>query len=168
VGAQQDLVDLSDRTIHEIYGARDTVESEAERLAVPCLGEDAFADLRAAVAIQERAFAERDPVAMITANRAFHFAIFDRCPNPWLVRFVAELWDMVDPYRVVSYGRMWADVPDELMADEILVEHQRILTALIRGGDERALHLLRRHRGRSQAFVETLAGPLPGSASTSG
>jgi DNA-binding GntR family transcriptional regulator len=167
VGAQQGLVELTDRAIDDVYGARDFVEGEVERLAVPCLGEDALADLRAAISIQQRAVAERDSAAMIAGNRAFHFAIFERCPNPWLVQFVAELWDVIDPYRVVSYGRMWsAEAQDELKADEILVEHTRILNALSRGGDERALHLLRRHRDRSQSFVETLAGPLPGATAS--
>jgi DNA-binding GntR family transcriptional regulator len=72
----------------------------------------------------------------------------------------------MDRYRVVSYGRMWEDTQDELVADEILVEHHRILTAPSRGGAERALHLLRRHRGRSQAFVETLSGPRAGPDAT--
>ena len=64
----------------------------------------------------------------------------------------------MDPYRVISYGRMWDGVQDELMGDQILVEHGRIVDALDRGSQERALHLLRRHRGRSQAFVETKVG----------
>ena len=97
-------------------------------------------------------------VAMLAGNRAFHFAIFERCPNRWLTDLVLRLWDAMDPYRVISYGRMWDGVQDELTGDEILVEHGRIVDALDRGGQERALHLLRRHRGRSQAFLETKVG----------
>jgi DNA-binding GntR family transcriptional regulator len=162
VGAQQGLAELSGRAIQDIYDARAVVESEVERLAMPYFGDAALADMRVAVATQERAVAQRDPVALIAGNHAFHFAVFDRCPNPWLVSFVAQLWDEIDPYRVISYGRLWAEAQDKLRADEILVEHHRILTALSRGGDERALHLLRRHRDRSQAFVESLGGPHPG------
>lgn len=33
---------------------------------------------------------------MIAAYRGFHFTIFERCDNPWLVRFVTQLWDTLD------------------------------------------------------------------------
>jgi DNA-binding GntR family transcriptional regulator len=158
VGAQPGLVDLSDQAIADMYEARDVVETEVERRAVPLLGDAGLADLHVALDAQRRAIADRDSAAMLAGNRAFHFAIFERCPNPRLTDLVLRLWDVMDPYRVISYGRMWDGVQDELMGDEILVEHSRIVDALDRGGRERALHLLRRHRGRSQAFVETKLG----------
>jgi DNA-binding GntR family transcriptional regulator len=44
-------------------------------------------------------------VEMIVANRRFHFAIFERCDNPWLVRFVTQLWDAVDALRLLEQHR---------------------------------------------------------------
>jgi DNA-binding GntR family transcriptional regulator len=141
------LTRLSEHAIGDIYDARDFLETEVERRAAPLLGEPALVDMRAALAVQERAITHRDAAAMIAGNRAFHFAVFECCPNSWLIDLVGRLWNVMDPYRVISYGRMWEEAQDELVAGEILVEHHRILNALSRGGEERALYLLRRHPG---------------------
>jgi DNA-binding GntR family transcriptional regulator len=87
----------------------------------------------------------------------FHFTLFERCENPWLLRFVAQLWDALDPYRVLSYRRMWLQDDERLIPDEILAEHRQILTALQRHDHALALQLLREHRERSRAFVVVLS-----------
>ena len=158
------VTDLPVERIRELYLARDLVEAEVERLAVANLEDGALEIMRAQVRAQRRAVAERDAVEMIAANRTFHFTMFELCGNPWLVRFVTQLWDALDPYRVLSYRRMWLQPDDELLPEEILAEHDRILDALETGDQARALLLLRAHRERSQAFLATLtpaSGDLP-------
>jgi DNA-binding GntR family transcriptional regulator len=112
--------------------------------------------MRAHLLTQERAAEDRDAVAMIAANRGFHFAIFERCENPWLVRFVTQLWDTVDPYRVLSYRQMWLQADERLIPTEILAEHERIVVALENHRHELALRLLDQHRERSEAFLKAL------------
>ena len=140
MGAQPDLVDLSDQAIADMYDARDVVETEVERRAVPLLGDAGLADLHVALDAQRRAIADRDSAAMLAGNRAFHFAIFDRCPNPRLTDLVLRLWDVMDPYRVISYGRMWDGVQDELTGDEIeineVVDESLIGGITVRIGDQ--------------------------------
>jgi DNA-binding GntR family transcriptional regulator len=146
--------------VRELYAAREVLESEIERLAVPLAGENTLGEMRRQLQIQERAVADRDAVAMIAANRAFHFALFELGGNPWLLRFATQLWDAVDPYRVLSYRRMWLQREEEMLPDEILAEHHRILGALEGGSAREALRLLREHRQRSQAFIAALT-PAP-------
>jgi DNA-binding GntR family transcriptional regulator len=141
----------------ELYEVRELVEGEAERLGVPALGTEQRETMRAQLRRQDRAVAERDAVEMIAANRVFHFAIFERCGNPWLVRFVAALWDGLDPYRVLAYRRMWLEPSEDELPAEILAEHEAILTALEGGEGEPALRLLGEHRRRSEAFIAALA-----------
>jgi DNA-binding GntR family transcriptional regulator len=150
------ITELRLERIRELYLARDLVEAEVERLAVPRLDDGALEIMRAQVRAQRRAVAERDAVEMIAANRTFHFAMFELCGNPWLVRFVTQLWDALDPYRVLSYRRMWLQPDDELLPEEILAEHDRILDALESGDGEGALVLMSEHRGRSEAFLAAL------------
>jgi DNA-binding GntR family transcriptional regulator len=150
------ITELRLERIRELYLARDLVEAEVERLAVPRLDDGALEIMRAQVRAQRRAVAERDAVEMIAANRTFHFAMFELCGNPWLVRFVTQLWDALDPYRVLSYRRMWLQRDDELLPEEILAEHDRILDALESGDGEGALVLMSEHRGRSEAFLAAL------------
>ncbi|MCW3027208.1 MAG: hypothetical protein JWN81_419 [Solirubrobacterales bacterium] len=151
------VADLQSEGIDELYAVRDLLEAEAERIAVGRLGAEAIELMGAQLRVQGRAVAERDAVEMIAANRVFHFTLFERCENPWLLRFVAQLWDALDPYRVLSYRRMWLQDDERLIPDEILAEHRQILTALQRHDHALALQLLREHRERSRAFVVVLS-----------
>jgi DNA-binding GntR family transcriptional regulator len=150
------VTELPIERIRELYLARNLLEAEVERLAVPKLDDAALDIMRTQVRVQQRAVAERDAVEMIAANRTFHFTIFQLCGNSWLVRFVAQLWDALDPYRVLSYRRMWLQSDDELLPEEILAEHDRILEALESDDQDSALLLMREHRERSQAFLAAL------------
>jgi DNA-binding GntR family transcriptional regulator len=156
------VTELYDDAVSDIYAVRSLLEAEAERRAVGHLRERDIHSMRTQVRAQEIAATDQDAVEMIAANRRFHFAIFFRCPNPWLVRYVAQLWDTLDPLRVISYRRMWLDSQEQLIPEEVLGEHRRILTALEKGAHDRALRLLAKHRQRSKRFIATLAG---GSAS---
>jgi DNA-binding GntR family transcriptional regulator len=149
--------DLRSERIDQLYAVRNLLEAEAERLAVGHLDAEAIESMGAQLRVQERAVAERDAVEMIAANRVFHFTLFERCENPWLVRFVAQLWDALDPYRVLSYRRMWLQDDERLIPEEILVEHREILAALQRDDHEAALRLLGAHRERSRAFIVALS-----------
>jgi DNA-binding GntR family transcriptional regulator len=155
------VTELPNDAIRNIYVVRSLLEAEAERDAVPRIGPQETAAMRAHLLTQERAAEDRDPVAMIAANRGFHFTIFERCENPWLVRFVTQLWDTVDRYRVLSYREMWLQADEHVIPAEILSEHERIVVALEKRRHERALRLLEQHRERSETFVKALAEELP-------
>jgi DNA-binding GntR family transcriptional regulator len=155
------VTDLPDEAIHQIYVVRSLLEAETERDAMPRVGKPETEAMRAHLRAQERAAEDHDAVEMIAANRRFHFTIFERCENPWLVRFVAQLWDTVDPYRVLSYRRMWLDQHEALIPNEILAEHDRIVTALEKRRHDRALRLLEQHRNRSETFLTALVERPP-------
>ncbi|HWF54511.1 MAG TPA: GntR family transcriptional regulator [Solirubrobacteraceae bacterium] len=153
------VTELHDGAIRQIYELRAVVEAEAERRALPNLLEPDRAAMRFAIHTQERAAQDLDAVEMIAANRRFHFALFDRCGNPWLLRFVTQLWDALDPYRVLSYRRMWLDADDRVIPEAIVGEHTAILAAIDNEDPALALELLERHRERSETFIETLVAP---------
>jgi DNA-binding GntR family transcriptional regulator len=148
--------DLLADSVADIYAVRDLLETEVERTAIPLLTPEDLETMRRHLSDQERAVAMRDPVAMITTNRRYHFTVFNRCTNAWAVRFVTQLWDTLDPYRVLSYQRMWLADPERHVPAEILAEHQRILASLENADHERALALLRQHRTRSETFIRVL------------
>ncbi len=154
------VAELPVERIRELYLVRDVLEAATERLAIASIGTAELEAMRAQLRIQQRAVAERDAVAMIAANREFHFTIFRLSGNPWLLRFVAQLWDALDPYRVLSYRRMWLEEGQQLLPEEILSEHERILEALEADGDAPALALLGEHRERSKEFLAALT-PAP-------
>src|SRR3977135_1716241 len=79
------VTELPAAAIHQIYQVRELVETETERTALPNVEQKDIEAMRAHLRDQTHAVDEHDAVEMIAANRRFHFAILDRCPNPWLL-----------------------------------------------------------------------------------
>jgi DNA-binding GntR family transcriptional regulator len=150
------VTDLPATAVADMYVVRDLLERKTEKLAISRMTAQDLTDMQKHLRDQARAVDEEDAVEMIATNRRFHFVIFDRCENPWLTRFVTQLWDTLDPYRVVSYQRMWLRDPERHVPREILDEHERILAALKEPDARRALKLLEQHRTRSETFLRTL------------
>lgn len=155
------VTELPDEAIRHIYVARALLEAAIEADAMPRIGKRETAAMRAHLRTQARAADDHDAVAMIAANRDFHFTIFKCCDNPWLLRLVTQLWDAVDPYRVLSYRRMWLEADERLIPTEILAEHERIVVALEERNHELARRLLELHRERSETFLTALTDALP-------
>ena len=153
------VTELPADAIADIYIVRDLLERHAEQLAIPQLNAAVLEAMGDDIRDQARAVEREDAVEMIATNRRFHFRIFDHCDNAWLTRFIAQLWDTLDPYRVLSYRRMWLHDPERHVPAEILKEHERILTALNRAKPDRALQLLEQHRTRSERFLRVLVNP---------
>jgi DNA-binding GntR family transcriptional regulator len=153
------VTELHDDAVRDIFAVRALLEAETERLAVDRLSQQDLQVMHTQLRSQEIAAADHDAVEMIAANRRFHFTIFVRCRNPWLVRYVGQLWDTLDPLRVIAYRRMWLDSQEQLIPGEVLDEHRRILDALEKRNHERGLRLLAKHRQRSKRFLATLGDP---------
>jgi DNA-binding GntR family transcriptional regulator len=153
------VTELPASAISEIYVVRDLLERETEQLAIPNLTAKDLATMRTHLRDQARAIESQDAVEMIATNRRFHFTIFDGCDNAWLRRFVTQLWDTLDPYRVLSYRRMWLEDPERHVPLQILNEHERILTALEHDEPKTALSRLEHHRNRSETFLRILVDP---------
>lgn len=143
------VAELGPASVDGIFRVRELLESEAEASSVARLRPEDLADMRAALDAQRAATVAGDAHAAITANRAFHFALLERCDNEWLLRFVRQLWDALEPHRALAYRRAAAS-GDYARAEQILDEHERVLAALESGDRERALRLLADHRGSGQ------------------
>jgi len=150
---------LRSDAVSHVYAARELVEAAVENEALPRVCDTDLEAMSSALRAQSRAVAERDAVEMIEANRRFHFTLFRRSENEWLLRFVAQLWDTLDPYRVLSYRRMWMDDAAADAPEAILREHGEILAALERGEHRGALRALAAHRRRSEVFITALTPP---------
>jgi DNA-binding GntR family transcriptional regulator len=136
---------LSPESVDSIFRTRELLEPEAEASGAARMRPEDLAAMRGALDAQRAATAAGDAHAAITANRAFHFALLDRCENEWLLRFVRQLWDALEPHRALTYRRA-AATGEHWRAEQILHEHEVILAALETGERERALELMAGHR----------------------
>lgn len=147
------VAELTASSLGRLARARDLIEGAAEEDAVPRVSSPQIAQLRVAMAEHEHALAGSDSVAIVVANRRFHWLILEPSDNEYLLRFVRQLWDALEPYRGLVYRRAdLATARSELMPD-IVAEHRAIVDALAAGDQRNALVHLRRHRQRSDEIL---------------
>jgi DNA-binding GntR family transcriptional regulator len=168
------VAQLHPESLGGIYRVRELLEGEAERTAVGRVTGRTLEHMLSALRAHAEAARSGDVVEMIAANGEFHFALFDLCDNPLLLRYVRQTWDTLDPHRALAFRRSsasgWAQHGEEMRA-----EHQAIVDALASGAVERAAQLLRAHRGDGHAaFVrhlglnEDAGAPVSGMTDTPG
>lgn len=155
------VTELRPESVDGIFRVRELLEGEAEANAATRLRPEDLVAMRAAIDAQAAATEAADGHAAIAANRDFHFALLERCDNEWLLRFVRQLWDALEPHRALAYRRT-ALSADPSRAREILHEHESILHAFETGEPREALRLLAAHRGGGRTdFHRLLAAPDP-------
>lgn len=117
------------------------LEPVAARDATPHMTEEVLEELEANVRAMSVCMDEGDFDGYFPLNRAFHDAIYRRCPNEILLHFLNELWDMAQRFRNV-YQR-----PSHIGASQD--EHVRILEALKAGDPDEVERLVSLHRRRN-------------------
>jgi DNA-binding GntR family transcriptional regulator len=143
------VAELSVADLVEVYRLRELLEAEAIRAAVPNLAPAVLAELRAAQDAVERASDAGEVFAITSANRRFHFALFERSGQARLIRLLGQLWDSTDVYRTVYFGQ-------PTNRRRVQAEHEQILAALEQHDTERVVTLQAAHRDHSVATVRAV------------
>ncbi len=95
--------------------------------------------------------ADGDVAAMLVANRAFHFGLFELSPMGAIRQDVERLWNTSEPYRATY---LWLPTTRR----RIIREHEQMLAALARGERVKLVQIADRHRGAAcTAVTELLA-----------
>lgn len=143
------VAELSVADLLEVYRLRALLEAEAIRHAVPTLSDDDVAALADLLDRVGEASAEGDVIAMTSANRRFHFAIFDASGLPRLTRLLHQLWDATDAYRALYFQ-------EEPNRRRVAVEHAAMLAALRTRDAEALVRLHNEHRDHSVGTVRAI------------
>ena len=134
----------------EVYRLRALLEAEAIRAAVPTLGDDdvdALADLAHEI---DLAADGGDVIAMTSANRRFHFALFDAAGMPRLSRLLRQLWEATDAYRALYFQARGQPRPGSRS------EHAAMVRALRHRDAETLVALHDEHRDNSVDAVRAV------------
>lgn len=142
------VMELSADDLLEVYRLRSILEAEALRAAVPELTDDDLTRLGELLIEVEAASSQGDLASLTLANRAFHFAIFERSRRPRLVRLLQQLWDATDVYRAIYFR-------SEANRARIEEEHRLILAALRVRDAEAAVDAHEGHRDHSIRALTT-------------
>jgi DNA-binding GntR family transcriptional regulator len=114
----------------ELVRVRVLLEGEAAERACPAIGHEALAAIEAHDARLEACLARDDASGYMTANHAFHFAIYGAAPSSVLVPLIETLWLQFGPFMRLVYER--------LDMTTLVDQHERAIRA-IRQGDAREL-----------------------------
>lgn len=129
------------------------LEGTATVLAAPGIDAEDRARLRAVNARMERAVDEGDLVAAGRLNRVFHFAIYERCPNAYLLDMLRQTWDRLDTLR----RAIFLYIPERVR--ESVAEHEQLIRLLEAGRPaEEIERAAREHKLRTvEAYRRTLS-----------
>lgn len=141
------VTELDIKDLREIYGIRELLEAEAVRNAVPKLDDGHLEDMQSA--IEEMESAGDDVFALTTANRQFHFTLFEAADMPHLQRMVTWLWDASEPCHYRSEGFMRPQ--NRLRID---AEHRDIMDAVRSRNVDKVIVELKSHRQNALAALE--------------
>jgi DNA-binding GntR family transcriptional regulator len=152
------VAELTVETLNSLEEARDLVEGAAEKSAVRRITPAGLQLVRSAMGEHEVAMAGGEIMSINRANRRFHEAILAPGENEFIMRFVRQAWDALEPYRGLVYRRLSTGRPEH--APDILAEHREIVDALAAGSRREALRALQHHRRHSddllRHYVETI------------
>lgn len=110
----------------EIREIRATLEGMAAEKASSKISEAEIERLKLTLVEGEKALAEQDIQAYLTANETFHFTIYRAAQSPVLLRSIELLWLQVGPY--LNY--LAADI---LSTEDLDAFHRVAIAALARG-----------------------------------
>ncbi|RRO14776.1 GntR family transcriptional regulator [Saccharopolyspora rhizosphaerae] len=144
------VAELSLADLLEVYRMRELLESEAATVAADRLTDADLARITDAGQDVEVAAEDGDLVAMIAANRRFHFALLEPAGMPRLLRVVRTLWDATDAYRAVYYN-------SGTNRTRVRREHEAIISA---AQDRRAADLVRLLAEHRDHAVDALRGTI--------
>jgi len=134
--------------LSQVYRMRELLETELLRTARPPAAPE-LEELAARNADVQAALDDASVTAMLVANRAFHFGLFELSPLGAIRADVARLWNASEPYRATY---LWMPTTRR----RIVREHAQMLDALARGDRARLVQVANRHRDAAREVVTDL------------
>ena len=136
------------------------LEGFATALAAPTLTPEDLAELTAKTDEMERSIERMDSLAFGRLNQEFHSLLYERCPNPSLVRMAKDVNRRLDAIR----RTVFVQIPYRGAAS--VAEHRALLELISRGAAAKAIEeAARTHKLHTlQSFQEWREAHEPGEA----
>jgi DNA-binding GntR family transcriptional regulator len=146
-------LDLSD--LEEIYRLRALLEGDAVRRGLPLATAEDLAEIARAADACRTAGAEGDIASELTANRRFHFLLFELGASDHALRLIAGLWDGTEAYRALYYELPYGQVQTD-------GAHRSIVAAAAARDVPACVAALAAHRNDALSLLHgVLARPVP-------
>lgn len=138
---------LSAEKLAEIYELRTLLEGPAARYACQNITDQ---DIEHLAEINQHMMLHReDPNEFIKGNRAFHTALYGYSNRNYLVNYIFQLWDLIEPYRIMYISKKGK-------AEGSIQEHLEVISALTRRDEAETERVIVEHLKK---VVTTLSIP---------
>lgn len=137
--------------LEDTYRLRLILDPLAVELAVPRMTDADFRRAEDALARLATALAANEWMAIRTANRDFHLAIYEAAASPWLLKLINMLWETSERYQRLS-------TPFRGTTRQRTNEHVEILKACRSGNAKRAATFMRDHLNRTYTMARKALG----------
>ncbi len=138
---------LDDAAVHELYSAREVLESTVAAMAARFATDAQISSLQHLVEVEATLL--DTPDKMFEHNHSFHKLISQAARNRYLARFLHSISDTLSAHRRVS------NMVSRQRRDEVLMEHSELVDAISRRDEEAARTAAAKHiRGALRARVE--------------
>jgi DNA-binding GntR family transcriptional regulator len=145
---------LDDEALHELYAAREVLESAAAALAARFASDAEISALQHMVHVEAQ-IADK-PGAMYEHNREFHQRIYGAARNRYLLKFFTSISDTLSMQRTVS------TMMSPQRREEVLKEHRELVDAIARRDEEGARQVALAHiKGALRARLALQRGGVP-------
>lgn len=131
---------ISENDIKNIYEVRIRLESFAAGKAVASDRPD-LAELEGLLNRMDDSTQEQDYKTVFTLNKQIHFTLYEMAGNPWLLRFISQLWEQTQRNNIALIPL----IRDSRHALELLKQHYALHEALAAGDAEQASCLMEKH-----------------------
>lgn len=128
---------LSSDDLADIYHWREILEREAFTMAIPRLTGEDIEEMRRLCGQMRKLTAPEQRREYLIFNRQFHFVAFRRAGSDRLLRFLAYLWDVSDPYTFT--GLVDAEAAQQ--------DHERMMDLFEARDLDGIIEMMTRHRG---------------------
>jgi DNA-binding GntR family transcriptional regulator len=128
---------LDDSEMHELYAAREILESASAALAARFATDAQIAALQHLV--EREPEIAGDPDKMYRNNQEFHRLVYDAARNRYLFKFFQSITDTLTMHRTVS------TMMSAPRREEVLREHRELVEAIARRDEEGAREAALRH-----------------------
>ena len=128
---------LDDAAIHELYSAREILESSVAAMAARFATDAQISALRHMVESEEKIAG--NPDKMVEHNRVFHQLIYQAARNRYLLKFLTVITDTLAAHRTVS------TMMSAQRREEVLKEHRDMVQAIAQRDESAAREVARTH-----------------------
>lgn len=145
------VVTMGYQKARELYQARELIEGYAARLATEAMSESDIEGLRRLMVSHEELVLRSDGEAYIQkeGNQDFHFYIYSRCKNDWLINCITN-----NIYYLMRICRLSLSFRTASRATIAIKEHNAIVEAIVDRDADLAEMLVRRHISASWKTLE--------------